>query len=474
MSDSTTYLNAINLIGMNPSRSFKEEALRELKGDSKLIYILQLTYDPFKQFYIGTVGLERLRKYRLGVVGARDHGIDLEDDAFTLLNELSARSISGEQALLELENLIAKMKPSASDLLLRILKKDMRAGFTENTINKVFGAGTIPDFPYMRCSLPDKSNLAKWVWSDKQPHISQEKADGMFANVNIDDKGVVVMTTRQGTPVPLESLPGLETALSESLSWGTQTHGEVLISENGKLLAREIGNGLLNSVCNGGTPLDNKYRAHYYVWDQIPLSEVKIKAQYRVPYSERLKALAMQLSGEHEADELPTVDLVFTRLVRTYEEAFAHYIEMLDAGKEGTVLKHRDAIWKDGTSKDQVKFKLEVDVDLVVTGIEDADPGSKHAGRPGALVCETSDASLVVRVAIKNEAMRDAVEANKLDWFNRIVVVRANQLMKPSAPGKPHSLFLPRLVEAQYRIDKNEPDSLARVRDQFDAAMKGK
>jgi DNA ligase-1 len=161
-------------------------------------------------------------------------------------------------------------------------------------------------------------------------------------------------------------------------------------------------------------------------------------------------------------------------MVASYAEAFEHYVSMLNRGLEGTVLKHRDAIWKDGTSKDQVKFKLEVDVDLAIIDIEQADPGSKHAGRPGALVCQTLEDDLIVRVAIKNEAMRDEVERDRDDWIGRIVVVRSNQLMSPSEPGKPHSLFLPRLVEANYRTDKTVADSLEQVRDQFAAAMKGK
>ncbi|SAK92066.1 hypothetical protein AWB76_06756 [Caballeronia temeraria] len=54
-----------------------------------------------------------------------------------------------------------------------------------------------------------------------------------------------------------------------------------------------------------------------------------------------------------------------------------------------------------------------------------------------------------------------------------IIGVRANAVMKPSESNDRHSLFLPRMVEAGLRLDKSEPDTLAQVIAQFDAAVKG-
>jgi DNA ligase 1 len=54
-----------------------------------------------------------------------------------------------------------------------------------------------------------------------------------------------------------------------------------------------------------------------------------------------------------------------------------------------------------------------------------------------------------------------------------IIAVRANCVMKPGDSSPLHSLFLQRVVEASYRTDKTEPDSLEQVIAQFDAAAKG-
>jgi|GEM_PF-3348103 len=53
----------------------------------------------------------------------------------------------------------------------------------------------------------------------------------------------------------------------------------------------------------------------------------------------------------------------------------------------------------------------------------------------------------------------------------RAYPVVANAIMSPSAVGKPYSLFLPRLAEPGYRIDKTEADSLADVVKQFENAI---
>jgi DNA ligase-1 len=160
-------------------------------------------------------------------------------------------------------------------------------------------------------------------------------------------------------------------------------------------------------------------------------------------------------------------------IVHSLEDAYKHYAELLAVGKEGTVLKKGTAIWGDYTSKEQIKLKLEFDVDLEVIAVEAADANSKNAGRSGALRCKTSDDKLFVSVAIKNEKMRDEVDADPDDWISKIITVRSNAMMKPSQSNENCSLFLPRMVEAVYRTDKSVADSLLQVFAQEEATKSG-
>lgn len=135
------------------------------------------------------------------------------------------------------------------------------------------------------------------------------------------------------------------------------------------------------------------------------------------------------------------------------------------------VLKKLTTIWRDGTSKDQIKLKLEVVVDLRVTGIVPGKDNTKNAGRAGSLACVSECGQLATDVTVKNEAMRDWVDRAPDEWIGTVIKVVSNSIMVPSASSDLHSLFLPRMVEPCYRVDKSIADTLVQVRQQFENAV---
>lgn len=453
---------AIEKIAATPGKLEKEQLIKVAGNSSPLFMrVVKAAYDPFTTY--------GMRKVPTKTAGLATGANTLDDEHFWgILNDLASRKLSGTAAWDAVQIAVDFLDDASAELFIRIIRKDLRAGFSEGTINRVFPK-TLAEFPYMRCSLPPKSNMGEWDWS--AGIIVQEKADGMFANVNVDSVGGVNITSRQGTPIPLDYLTELERACSGTLKHGTQTHGELTVYKDGKLLPREEGNGIMNSICSGGA-LPEGHTLRFDAWDQIPLSAVQPKGKYTVPYKVRLAGLIAQVraSGEKERTD-SGVFVIPTRICRAREDAMAYYRELLKRGKEGTISKHPDAIWKDGTSKDQVKFKLEVVVDLEVVNVLPGTPGTKTEGRAGSLECRSRDGMLSVAVAIKNEDMRNKVDAANDDWMGKIMPVVANSIMEPSEEGGFHSLFLPRFAEATPRNDKTEADSLDDVRNQFKAAV---
>lgn len=278
------------------------------------------------------------------------------------------------------------------------------------------------------------------------------------------------MTTRQGNELPIEKFEQMATEVRRAFKKDTQTHGEIVVLVDGVIASREVGNGILNSVLAGGDFAENEVPV-FYAWDQIPLFAVVPKGTHDVPYRERFKGLLRQLINAGTT----SVKLIPTKIVHSLKEAYEHCSSLQVEGKEGTVLKNGDGIWKDTKSgnEDVVKLKLEVDVDLVSKAILDGEDGTKNEGRPGRVMMETRDGLLRVNVAVKNEALRDAIEADPRAFIDRIWSVRFNQIMKPSASNDLHSLFLPRMVEAGFRTDKDEADTLEEVFEQYDAAVRG-
>lgn len=382
-----------------------------------------------------------------------------------LANALIKRKLTGHLALAEIDNHMSLATNDEWNGWYRlILIKDLKAGFSESTVNKaVKDVNTdyvIPTTPYMRCTLPAKSSMEDWDWS--KGVYSATKADGMFANVNIREDGCLWVTSRGGTLFP-DGCLGIEDDLCHAFENGTQTHGELTIYINGVLQAREIGNGIFNSLLKGGT-LEKNQKVHYDCWDQIPLSAVVPKGKYTVEYSKRFSNLKQQV----ESNDNASVSIIETRIVYSIEDATKHYKEHRARKLEGTICKSADAIWKDGTSKDQVKFKEEIDVELRVL---DFNPGKgKNANTFGSIRCQSECGKLEVNVSGIPDDDRFAIHADRKNWPDKIITVRSNSLLAPSKDKKNGlwSLFLPRLIEE--RIDKTVADTLEQIQAQFEAA----
>ena len=380
--------------------------------------------------------------------------------SWDIISDLQERKLTGNAAKDTIQAHIDALCPFSAELFLDIITKDLKAGFSESTVNKAI-PGLIPDFPYQRCSLPKDAALDKWDWANGV--FSQEKADAMFANCDHDRTGGVRFTSRQGTPYPLEEFSELINEIRQTFPLDTQTHGEMMVTRDGEILPREISNGIMNHVIQGGK-FGAGEKPLFLVWEQIPLDEVKPKNTYNVPYKTRFSNLQLQLL---RGPKLGNLELIRTRIVNSMAEANKHFAEMLAEGKEGTVLKERNAPWRDGTSKFQVKRKIDADCDLRVIGFEEGK--GKNASLFGSLICTTSCESLQVSVSGISDKLRKEIHDNRDDWLGSVITVKFNTIMYPSEEGKKHSLFLPRFVER--RLDKSDEDSLQRVIEQYEAAI---
>lgn len=454
--NSSAIFKAIEQIAATASKNEKDALVKLYVGNAEFCRVLEYAYNPFKTYGI--------RKMPIGK--AHDGFRQFDAQTWQVLDDLIARRLTGQAAAEVVAAEIDQLNVDSAELFRRIIRKDLRAGFSESTCNKA-KKGLIPDFPYMRCCLPKDAKLDKFDW--KLGVISQEKADGMFANINIEDGGFVTITSRQGSQFPIEAFADLASELAARIPAGVQLHGELLVHRNGEgILAREIGNGILNSVANGGSFGGNESPI-YVMWDMIPLSAVVTKGKYEEPYFKRLAKIIAALKatpGSHSR-------LIETKIFHSLADAYGHAGELMRRGKEGTVIKNPHAIWRDGNSKEQVKLKLEFSVDLKIVAILPGTPGTKTEGRTGAFACESSCGRLKVNVTVKNEAMRDAVDADPSDWIGRVIEVVANDIMKPSESSEFYSLFLPRMAESGYRTDKTEADDLDRIFAQKEAAIFG-
>lgn len=452
-------INAIfEHLATDAGRKFKEELLTQHKDNDVLKMVVEMALNPLTNFYI-----RKIPEYTKTTGPTASLYWALDE-----LWALADRKVTGHAAIQHLTNILSSLDDDDAEVVKKIIQKDLRCGVSEATANKIW-KGLIPEFPYMRCCLPKHTKMDKFDWAGGV--FSQLKADGMFANINLYNDYTVELFSRSGSVFPMDQFKGLAEEIANTFIPGTQTHGEVLVKRDGEILPREIGNGILNSVLKGGSFADNEQPV-LLVWDQIPLENVIPGGKYDVKYAKRYDMLRKQL---HDDNTPVLIEMIPTRIVHSVEKAHEHYAEMLAEGYEGTIIKNRMAIWEDTTSKQQVKYKLDIDVDLKITGFTAGN--GKNAELFGSITCESEDGKLVVNVSgfkDKKQAgvlTRDEIWEKRDELIGTIMTVKSNNIMKPTKSNPKYSLFLPRFVE--FRQDKIEADDLRKIIDQFANAVKG-
>ena len=222
-------------------------------------------------------------------------------------------------------------------------------------------------------------------------------------------------------------------------------NGELLVKRNGVTLSRKEGNGMLNSLLQG-TPLQDDCELHYVAWDI---------EDYSLPYTDRFIEVLAICDGEY-------FNHVEYKMVYSLEQATQHFKEMLSQGQEGTVLKNPNGMWKDGTSKDCVKYKVEAELDMKVVGVVEGT--GKYKGMLGALQLESECGGVKTDCGT---GFSDKQRKAMLDNPPKIVAIKANDLVD-SKSKEGYSLFLPVFLEE--RVDKSVADNIDRIREIFDSA----
>jgi DNA ligase-1 len=434
----------IDHIAATPGKNDKIALVTANVNDPVFKEVLRATYNPLITYGV--------RKF-LPLPGAGAHPFG--EETWHLIDLLATRNLTGTAALNAIRAEMCRLTQPSAELLRRILLKDMRAGFDAETCNKA-QKGLIPDFPYMRCSLPKHVKMDEFF---KGSAVIQEKADGLYMNIDhsLDDE--VRLSSRAGTEYPIEAFAELVASVRRSITAGTQLHGEMLVVRDGVICKRADGNGVLNHVAAGGDFADNE-RPLFLAWDQIPLDAAVPKGKYTVPYKTRLATLVEQVRATGS-----TIRLIETQVVISMTHALAFNRKKLLEGKEGSVVKKLTAIWKDGTSREQIKLKVEFEFEARVKGFNEGT--GKYAGQLGSLICVSECGELEFSVSGRGDKMR--ADFKMEDWQDAIVTVKGNDIMAPSESNPKHSIFLPIFIER--RTDKTTADDLPRVREQLQATL---
>lgn len=456
-------------IASEPGTNAKMNILRKYQDNELLKRVLYLAKSPRIKFYI-----KQIPEYKTAIL-TQDLSKSL--DALSLLSE---RTLTGHDGAKHLSSVLSLSHPEDAYIIERIIEKDCKIGMGTSNMNKVFPK-LIEDTYYMG-AVPFNAKKIHNIFEGGNQGISEVKADGRYCNITIEN-GVPTMTSRQGEATLISG--GI--LLSELAKFDDCVlNGELVIDG----MKREISNGIMTSVIDisekmvsedveenkkakvsidkmpkrhGVTYSDVLDRIRFIVWDILDIQDYVTNVS-TVKRIDRLNKLTSVINSK----SLTMISLVEHKFVSSYDEAIAHFVEMLERGEEGTILKSMDGVWRDGKHAYQIKMKVEFDLDLKVVGFNYGGKGTKNEFVISSVDCETSCGRLTASAQGIKEEIMDYITENKSNLLGTIAVVKCNGLTSNRNGG--HSVNYP--VLKSFRNDKTVANSFEECVD-IDAAAKG-
>lgn len=275
------------------------------------------------------------------------------------------------------------------------------------------------------------------------PCFAQTKMDGMRGVIVKRDGRVVVFSRNGNTMTKLDKhFEAMLSSVDNVVLDGELT----VVDSEGKLLDRKTGNGILNKTVVETVSDEEVARVRFTAWDLIDVCDFDkgIDRRTGVERLARLRAIPAN----------PLFEVVQTFEIANLEEAQELFKEQLAKGEEGIILKNNDHPWEDKRSKQCVKMKEVIEMDLKITGF--AEGTGKASGMTGAIQVENKDGSIKTSVGTGlDDATRKDIWTRQEELIGTIITVKCNGVIsRKGADSK--SLFLPVFVEL--RLDKTESD----------------
>lgn len=438
-----TTLEILDQLADTSSTLEKQEIIIANKKNKDFLLTLKYSLDPFIKFNI-----KKIPDHKPGIKTVLRFGAVVDK-----LKNLSNRDVTGARAIKMLANTLSQLSPSDEEVVVRIIKKDLRCGVGAKLVNKALDKQFIPVFNVMRCASYNEKNLEKINY----PAIIQEKSDGMRVNFLLTKTGVRVFA-RSGKELDLGDKFLLD--LSKMLYRPVQHQdylidGELLMrTETGRPMSRKKGNGLLTKIQRGkATPeiIDNVFAV---IWDIVPLKDWE-QGLCEISYAERFKFLRDNFNKGFEKDGgYDRLQMINSKIVNDFDQAVAFFTEMLEDGKEGAIIKNLDGFWKPTKASHQVKLKNETTGELIIKAVLGGT--GKYRGMLGKFLCESQDGLLEVSPGTGfTDAQRK--EYFTEDLVGTIIEVKFNEIIS-SERADMMSLFLP--VFVKLRPDKDTANTL--------------
>lgn len=400
---SASYIKQLN---QSDSRLHKEDVIRQALvaaniGNAISIRFLNGLYMCYNPYV--TYGVKKIENTE-GIVSAENPYTEFEQ----LLDDLHDRRLTGNAANDAIENISKRFDSEEWNLFLApILRRDMRAGISEKTINKICKK-TDYEIPVFSCQLATNSEGRPEMRGIKR---LEPKLDGVRVLMLVIPAGG---TGKAAGQVTCYSRNGKVFENFEHIEDQIRDHIREIIPCASKV------NGLNSGTLKKGFFLDGEVVGNsfqelmrqarrkenvaaedsvFHVFDVLPIDDFKrgywnAQAKKRVALLEAMKPVFEKMPN---AELLPHIQVdLDTHEGKSQLMRYAN--DMVVAGYEGIMIKDLDAPYLCDRSTYWMKWKPTITVDLQVVGVEEGT--GRNEGRLGALVCVGEDQGREIHVNV--------------------------------------------------------------------------
>lgn len=342
------------------SRNEKMAILLQNQENTLLQKVLNYTYCPYKTYGFGKKSLEGVDSLGMDMVQSRFVNI------FELLDYLVTVN-TNNQVKSEVLQFLAATPPKLRDLYVRMVLKDVRAGITENTVNKVW-KGLVPQFKIMLAKkLEDHEDKIK-------DFIATIKLDGSRA-VIIKDNGNTTFKTRQNKLIE-DCVELLEE--TERLPDNMVYDGELLMINTDNLPSDELFRKTREIVGKKG----EKRNLEFHCFDMLPLEEFK-NGKSKKDCLDRKKDIVKIIAGG-DFKLIKDVPMLYVgsdknKITELLDEAVKN-------NHEGIMVNTLDGKYECKRSSEILKVKRFFTADVLVLDIIEGE--GRNEGRLGAITIQ--------------------------------------------------------------------------------------
>lgn len=414
------FVEFVDEINLNNSRSYKLEVLTKYKDDEVIKYYLKFIFDPFIVTGLSTKKLAKEAPILAMGYTSRE-----------LLDWIRENNTGKDEAIGRVRAFELAMDDKEKELFNRVICKNLPLGIETLTINKIM-PGLISTFNVM---LANKYFDKPEVVEGKEFTLTTKIDGGRIIAIKKD--GVVKFYTRAGQEY--EGLVDLEEEMLREIPDNTALDGEITLLNS---------EGLDNKAQYKQTmmitrKLGEKHGIKMKVFDIMSADEFK---EQNCPTLYRDRRINLEnLFANHALT-------YFEKLPILYQGADCSIIatvldEQVSKGEEGIMINMNDEPYAFTRNNALLKVKKMKDIDLVIVDLEAGT--NQNADKLGAFIVDYKGNRVRVGSGISKE-LREKVWANKEDYIGVTISVQYFEETKNQAGGV--SLRFP--VFLDFRYDK--------------------